>query len=241
MGIIFDTEYPMTTIQMRALAAGCALALLAACGSNNDSVKLGDFPALSATEGDTPLTLKAPTSASPASFSFESSEPKVATVVGDKLTIVGVGTSTITARQGQLGSYNPTSTSALLTVGTRVCAEPAAKEAGVCVSPATSAIYVSHGGLTWMPATSATVTWTAADSFCKTARINGSTGWRLPTQFELSAMVGAGQLSGKGWNQGEVWTSNTGAAEKTHVVANLATNTLMSMADDKKFAVTCVQ
>lgn len=231
----------MTTTRMRALAVGCALALLAACGSNNDGVKLGDFPALSATEGDTPLTLKAPTSASPASFSFESSDPKVATVAGDKLTIVGIGTSTITARQGQLGSYNPTSTSALLTVGVRVCAEPAVKEAGLCVAPATNAAYVSHGGLTWMPATAATVTWSAADSFCKTARINGSTGWRLPTQFELSAMVGAGALSEKKWNQGDVWTSNTGAAEKTHVVANLTTNTLMSMADDKKFAVTCVQ
>jgi hypothetical protein len=230
----------MTTTRMLALAAGCALALLAACGGNNDGVKLGDFPALSATEGDAPLTLKAPTSASPASFSFDSSDPKVATVAGNKLTIAGVGTSTISARQGQMGSYNPTSTSALLTVSARVCAEPAVKENGVCVAPAMTASYVSHGGLTWMPATATALAWAAAESFCKTVKINGSTGWRLPTQFELTAMVGAGQLSGKEWNQADVWTSNAGAAEKTHVAVNLATNTLMSMADEKKVAVTCV-
>lgn len=38
------------------LAAGCALVLLAACGGG-DGVKLGEFPALTATEGDATLTL----------------------------------------------------------------------------------------------------------------------------------------------------------------------------------------
>lgn len=222
------------------LAAGCALVLLAACGGG-DGVKLGEFPALTATEGDAPLTLKAPTSASPASFSYDSSDPKVATVAGDKLTIVGAGTSTITARQGQMGSYNPTSASTTLTVAARVSAEPARKENGVCVAPVTTAAYVSSAGLNWMPATDLPLAWAAAETFCKTVKINGSTGWRLPTQFELTALVASGQLAGKGWNPVDTWTSNAGAAEKTHVAANLSTNALLSMADEKKLAVTCVQ
>ena len=229
----------MTTKRLLALAASCALLVLGACGSN-DGVKLGDFPALNATEGDPPVTLKAPTSASPATFSYSSSNLAVASIAGDKLTIVGAGTSTITAQQGQMGSYNPTSTNALLTVAQRVCAEPAVKENGVCVAPATTAAYVNYAGMNWMPATATGLAWAAAESFCKTVKINGATGWRLPTQFELTAMVGAGQLTGKEWNLVDTWTSNAGAAEKTHVAANLSTNTLMSLADDKKVAVICV-
>ena len=83
------------------------------------------FAAINATEGDAPITLTAPTSGSPAEFVFTSSNPQVATVQGNKLTILLVGTSTITAQQPQLGSYNPTSTSALLTVKARVCTAPA--------------------------------------------------------------------------------------------------------------------
>ena len=229
----------MTTKRFLALAASCALLLLSACGSN-DGVKLGDFPALSATEGDAPLTLKAPSSASPGAFSYTSSNLAVASIAGDKLTIVGAGTSTITAQQGQVGSYNPTSTSALLTVAARVCTEPAVKENGLCVAPLTTAAYVSYGALTWMPATAPALPFAVAESFCKTVKINGATGWRLPTQFESTAMVGAGQLSGKEWNLTDTWTSNAGVAEKTHVAVNLSTNTLMSLADDKKVAVTCV-
>lgn len=229
----------MTTKRILALAASCVLFLLTACGGG-DGVKLGEFAALSAAEGDAPITLKAPSSASPATFSYSSSNLAVASIAGDKLTIVGVGTSTITAQQGQMGSYNPTSTSTLLTVKERTCAEPSVKENGVCVAPATTAGYVTYGGLNWMPATATGLAWAAAESFCKTVKINGATGWRLPTQFELTAMAGAGQLTGKEWNLVDTWTSNAGAAEKTHVAANLSTNTLMSLADDKKVPVTCV-
>jgi hypothetical protein len=166
--------------------------LLASCGGD-DGVKLGEFLALSATGGDPRIALKAPGSASPASFSYDSSDLGVATVAGDKLTIVGPGTSTITAR---------------------VCAEPSVKQEGVCVAPVTTAAYVPSGALTWMPATG-TVAWATADTFCKTTKINGSTGWRLATRFELTALVASGQLAGKGWNLVDTWTSNAGAAEKT--------------------------
>ncbi len=232
-------KYPMTKKRLFALAAGCALALLAACGGG-DGVKLGEFPALSATEGDAPITLKAPTSASPASFSFDSSNLAVAMVAGDKLTIVGAGTSTITARQGQMGSYNPTSTTTLLTVAQRVCAAPAERVQGVCVPAATTAAYVTNGTLNWMPASSV-ATWAAADAFCKGVTGQGVTGWRLPTQFELTALVGSGKLAEKGWNLSDTWTSSAGAAEKQHVAVNLTTNVTMSVADATNAYVTCTR
>lgn len=229
----------MSTKRMLALAASGTLLLLAACGGGG-GVRLGEFPALSATEGDAPITLKAPTSASPASFSYDSSNLAVATVAGNQLTIVGAGTSTITARQGQMGSYNPTSTTTLLTVAQRACSEPSVRENGVCVAPATTASYVTNGALSWMP-TSFGMAWAAAESFCKAVRINGANGWRLPTQFELTALGASGQLAGKGWTLAETWTASAGAAEKQHVAVNLSSNVTMSVADADKAYVTCVR
>ena len=80
----------MTTKSILALAASCALLLLAACGGSDDGVPLGPFPALSKTEGDPPFKLTAPTSKSPGAFSYESSDQKVATIQGDMVTIVAV-------------------------------------------------------------------------------------------------------------------------------------------------------
>lgn len=230
----------MTTKHCLSLAAAGALLLLAGCGGH-DGVELGAFPAINKTEGDEPFKLTAPTSKSPAAFSYTSSDPGVARIEGDLVTILKAGTSTITAQQGRMGSYYPTSTSALLTVALRVCAEPSTKVNGVCVAPAATAAYVNSSGLTWMPATAAVMTWAAADAFCKTVTINGTTGWRLPTQGESNALVASLQLAGKEWNLGDTWTSTAGAPEKTHVAVNLSTNLLTPLADDRKVGVTCVR
>lgn len=230
----------MNTNRHLTLALSGALILLAGCGGH-DGVELGAFPALNKTEGDAPFKLTAPSSKSPAPFSYTSSDQGVAKVEGDTVTILKAGTTTITAQQGRMGSYYPTSTSALLTVAARVCTEPATKVDGACVAPAASASYVNSGGLTWMPATTTAVTWAAAEAFCKTSTINGKSGWRLPTQSESNAVVAAGQLAGKGWELGDTWTSTAGGTEKTHGVVHLATNLQTSVPDDKKVFVTCVQ
>jgi hypothetical protein len=49
--------------------------------------------------------------------------------------------------------------------------------------------YVSEGGLTWVPIASNGMTWAAANTYCTTTTFNGQTGWRLPTQAELSAFA----------------------------------------------------
>lgn len=62
------------------------------------------------------LTLVRPTSTSQGAWTFSSSNPAVATLVGNTLTPIGFGTSTITATQAPLGDYGPASISMTLTV-----------------------------------------------------------------------------------------------------------------------------
>lgn len=230
----------MTTTRILSLAVTGALLLLAACGGN-DGVELGPFAALTATEGDAPIKLTAPTSKSPAAFFYTSSDPSVGRIEGDTIVVGRFGTSTITAQQGEKGSYYPTSTSTTLTVAKRVCEAPATNVEGVCVVPVNTAGNVSSGGFAWMPVSDKTMTWATAETFCKTSKINDATGWRLPTQAELNALVATGDLTGKGWTMADTWTSNAGSAEKTHVAINLTSNLLTPLTDDKKAAVTCVK
>ncbi len=64
------------------------------------------FAVSSNTYGDaSPVTLSAPGSNSTGAFTFTSSNPAVATVSGNLLTIVGAGSSTITATQAAAGNY----------------------------------------------------------------------------------------------------------------------------------------
>jgi hypothetical protein len=208
----------MMSTRRFALAAACTLTLLTACGGNNDGVTLGEFPAISVAEGDT-VELKAPSSKSPAPFSFSSSNPAVAEVSGTKLIAKTAGSGTITAQQGQMGSYNPTSASTTFTV----------------------VGYVNQGGLVWMPPTAGMMNWENAQAFCTNTTIRGLAGWRLPTQVELTAIANSGALTGQGWPLSDTWTSNAGSAAKTHVAINLSTKAAATLGDDKTAAVTCVK
>jgi hypothetical protein len=60
-----------------AVAVTGALLLLVSCGGH-DGVELGDFPVINKTEGEFELT--APSSKSPAPFTFSSSDPAVASI-----------------------------------------------------------------------------------------------------------------------------------------------------------------
>jgi alpha-tubulin suppressor-like RCC1 family protein/uncharacterized protein YjdB len=55
---------------------------------------------------DQPFTITQPTSNSSGSFSYSSSDTSVATISGDTITIVGLGTTTITASQEASSNYN---------------------------------------------------------------------------------------------------------------------------------------
>jgi hypothetical protein len=229
----------MTTKRLLAFVATCALFLLAACGGN-DGVKLGEFPALNKTEGDAPFKLTAPSSRSPAAFTYESSNQTVATISGDMVTVHAAGTSTITARQGELGSYNPTSTTTLLTVAARVCEAPLVRENGACVAPPTTAAYVKHQQLDWTPATFV-LTWAEADAYCKNLTVKGVNGWKLPDQATLVALAASGMLNGQGWTAAEAWSATAGSGADSHFAVNLASGASTVFPKENKAYVTCVR
>lgn len=77
---------------------------------------IGNFTVPSKILGSVPFQLTAPTSNSGGSFSYTSSNTDVATINGSTVTVVGIGTSTITAVQATFGSYADGSTTATFTV-----------------------------------------------------------------------------------------------------------------------------
>lgn len=247
----------MKNKRIASLVLAAVLLVLAACGGGGAGVKLGAFPAITKTEGDAPFTLTAPTSASPAAFTFSSSDPAVATVAGNSVTVLVAGTTTITAGQSSMGSYNPTSTSAVLTVLARVCTAPTVRDHGQCVQPCVApavrnngacvapavagANVVTNGSLTWMPV-SFSATWADASAFCTGSTINGQAGWHLPTEFDLSTLFAAGAMNGQGWSLGRSWTSTGGTGTvASHVAVNLATGVANDQANDNSAYVTCVR
>jgi hypothetical protein len=71
-----------------------------------------------------------------------------------------------------------------------------------------TASYVVQGGLNWMPV-SFTDNWLNARDYCTNTTINGLTGWRLPTQAELSALQASGAMNGQGWTLGATFSDTT--------------------------------
>ncbi len=77
---------------------------------------LGAFTIPNQLVGATPFTITGPTSTSTGSFTYTSSNTAVATISGNTVTIVGVGSTLITATQAAAGGYVSASTSATLVV-----------------------------------------------------------------------------------------------------------------------------
>lgn len=77
---------------------------------------LTGFTSINKTYGAANFILTNPTSASTGTYSYTISDPNVATISGNNVTITGAGTATITVTQATDNSYNSASTSATLTV-----------------------------------------------------------------------------------------------------------------------------
>lgn len=76
----------------------------------------GSFNVPSKMMGSLPFQLTAPTSNSGGAFSYTSSNTAVATISGTTVSVVGVGTSTITATQAAFGTFASGTTTATFTV-----------------------------------------------------------------------------------------------------------------------------
>jgi hypothetical protein len=222
---------------------------LVACGA---ALELGDFSAVTKTEGDPPFALLAPSSKSPATFIYRSSNTSVATIAGNIVTVKLAGSSTITAMQPSQGSYTSASKSMTLTVLPIVCTAPAMRANGVCVvSPAGT--YIERGARTWMPVASI-ANWNAADAYCKKTTINGQTGWRLPSEFELTDMQaylhGTPLPDQQGWVLARTWSAHAvamptdpgvTASQPGHSTVNLKNGDILAQSNEADAYVACVR
>ncbi len=222
---------------------------VAACGG---ALELGDFPSISKTEGDRPFALVAPSSKSPAAFSYSSSNVSVAAIEGNIVTVKLAGSSTITAMQPSQGSYTAASKSMTLTVLPIVCTAPAVRNNGVCVA-APAGTYIERGARTWMPVTSI-ANWNAADAYCKKTTIRGQTGWRLPSEFELTDMQaylqGAPLPDRQGWVLARTWSAHAiiastapgiVASQSGHSTVNLDNGDILAQPNEAEAYVACVR
>ncbi len=83
---------------------------------NQITTVLSNFSVPTKTFGDVSFGIVAPTTNGNGSFSYASSDTTVATISGDRITVVGGGSSTITATQASTTNYTSATTTATLTV-----------------------------------------------------------------------------------------------------------------------------
>lgn len=84
--------------------------------------------------------------------------------------------------------------------------------------------------------TPAQLRWADADAYCKALSVSGQTGWRLPTQPELSAYAQGGTDIGSG----AVWSSSeAGATMHYYVSLNSTTGSAFAASDASYFYVRC--
>ena len=103
--------------------------------------------------GDAAFTLTTPTSPSAGVFTYMSSNSSVATISGNLVTIVGVGSSTITATQAASGTYDAGSTTAnlIVTYPPPTDAPTAPTHSASNVISLFSNTYTNITGINWYP------------------------------------------------------------------------------------------
>ncbi len=79
---------------------------------------LGSFPVINTAMGVGKVVITPPTSNSKGAWTYSSSNQKIATVIGNTLNILSVGTSTITASQSAIGAFTARARSTQLKVST---------------------------------------------------------------------------------------------------------------------------
>lgn len=89
--------------------------------------------------------------------------------------------------------------------------------------------------------------WSEADSFCRFLTFNNQTGWRLPTQQELTAYAKSGQIhytnTYNPTNVEYVWASTPSQTQNYHLLVNLydTTGAIYEAADSTGQSLRCVR
>ena len=100
---------------------------------------------------------------------------------------------------------------------------------------------LTSGGLSWFKPSTTLQTWSNANTYCSTSTLNGVTGWRLPTELELSNLYydrGTSFMTGQGWTMDWIWTSDTYGSG--HQVVRMSDGQ-WSYNTSSSYAVTCVR
>ena len=103
--------------------------------------------------GDAPFAITPPTSNSPGAFTYTSGNPSVATISGNMITIIGAGTSIITASQAAAGGFGSGTTTASLVVSFAppATAAPVPNRLAANVLSLYSDSYTNIAGINWNP------------------------------------------------------------------------------------------
>ncbi len=120
--------------------------------------------------GDAPFAITPPTSNSMGAFSYMSSNQNVATISGNMITIVGGGSSTITATQAADGAFAAGSITANFVVNLPPLSTPAPTP----TKPANRVISLFSDSYTNVPVTTWRTDWSAASSAVSDTVINGN-------------------------------------------------------------------
>lgn len=111
-----EGETTLTATQAAAGAYSTGSVTFKLTVTNLPQPAFGSFSIASATYGDGPVTIAAPASNSSGAFSYISSNPSVASINGNIITILKAGTVTITAKQAATTSHSAGSTAASLII-----------------------------------------------------------------------------------------------------------------------------
>lgn len=167
---------------------------------------LGAFTVPAKTVGSASFTLTAPTSNSTGTFSYTSSDPNVATISGNTVTIVGAGTSVITATQAAAGAYGSGSTTANLVVTgpnapTTGAPTPPIRVASDVISLFCGA-YSNLAGTDWFP-------WWWQNAMAEDTTIAGNLAHKYPNlNYHGVQFAGAVDASGMSKLHFDIWTAN---------------------------------
>ncbi|PXX34933.1 uncharacterized protein DUF4214 [Undibacterium pigrum] len=98
--------------------------------------------------------------------------------------------------------------------------------------------FTSQGGLLWTPISTQLLTYDGALSACTTTTFNGQTGWRLPTQLELSGVIGSGRLAD---SPNYAWTSSVVSGSSGHYILGLRKGDAYASGGPNTAAFICVR
>ena len=167
---------------------------------------LGSFTVPSKAIGAAPFNLTAPTSNSTGTWSYTSSNPNVATISGSTVTVVGAGTSVITATQAAAGAYGTGATTANLVVTGPASPLTAAPTPPVRVASDVISLYSDAysnvSGTNWFP-------WWWQNAVCEDTTIAGNATHKYPNLnyhgVEFAGVVNASTMTKLHF---DIWTPN---------------------------------